>query len=90
MTKLNGWTGGAWRLFHSDDGHAWIADKNLNNVCWVRIEENARLIAAAPDLYEALADAPDIMAMQPEEFYIAYTAWLSKARAALSAAEGGV
>lgn len=47
------------------------------------------LILAVPDLYDAIESAPDIMSMQPEEFYIAYTDWLSKARAALAKANGG-
>lgn len=49
---------------------------------------NARLVASAPDLYEMLESAPDIMQMQPEEFYVEYTAWVNKARAAIARAEG--
>jgi len=56
MSANNGKTAvhGEWRLFHSDDGHAWIANDRLENVCWVRNEDYARLIAAAPSMYEAL------------------------------------
>lgn len=78
------WTKGDFRMFHSDDGHPWIADKSLNNVCWVRREDHASLITAAPDLYEAL----DQLLFLVDPMGVNHSHTYDKARTALQRAEG--
>jgi hypothetical protein len=101
MTKPNGWTGGPWVVgtdtFDNDgipeslivqrDGPLAIAFAiEISAKSSEPRKANARLIAAAPSLYEALAE------LIPWALY-----WINdnhpameKARAALQAAEGGV
>lgn len=50
---------------------------------------NARLIAAAPDLLEALKEAERFVNCHSEDWYIAGQTLLAKIRAAISKATGG-
>ena len=101
MTKPNGWTGGPWIVgtdTFDNDGieESLIAQRNGPHAIAFAIEisaassdtrkANARLIASAPELYEALKELVDSMGCN-ERLPCNVCA---KARAALSAAEGGV
>jgi len=83
-------------------GSAW-QESNLGEVRQINgrgmppIEEtvaNARLIAAAPDLAEALGDAPvlskyhGLHGFEVERFIADYESWRTRARAALAKARG--
>jgi len=76
---------GEWNLVDADGA---VVLKGVKGVELVKNDKYTKLVRAAPDLYEALDSAPDITSMQPEEFYLAYTEWFEKARAALQRAEG--
>jgi hypothetical protein len=94
MTKPNGWTGGPWcragvkrkGLQIVSPSGRYVADCNQSvGITPGEKNANARLIAAAPSLYEALSGLMDA--------YQGDSGWQerrAKARAALSAAEGGV
>ncbi|MCO5159650.1 MAG: hypothetical protein M9939_00820 [Mesorhizobium sp.] len=86
------WTPGPWRIAGKGTiraGQGWIADVN-----WRNRDANARLIAAAPDLAEALMAAKVVIGMmeRPEgmgnEVNAALDARLAKIDAALSKAKG--
>lgn len=82
LTEATRFTPGPWRIerepyihVRSDAGCVMAADYTT--------DENARLIAAAPDLFEALSDAVNGLGSQPG--YLSERA-LVKARAALAKA----
>ena len=46
------YTKGEWKVYHNK--HGWHCDVDgVGRVCMIDTEANARLIASAPDLYEA-------------------------------------
>lgn len=67
MSEQKRHTPGPWNVYHDEDGTIWIAQKRsgaitsgviveINPEFSSRPEANARLIAAAPDLLDALSD----------------------------------
>ena len=87
-----GWTPGPWKLiWHGNEKYPFpLSLHTADDTCWVArdgtvsSEANARLIASAPALYEALDKLVTNWAALggPAED------WLHEARAALSAARG--
>ena len=50
---MSQYTKGDWKVLHNK--HGWHCDSDgVGRVCMIDTEANANLIAAAPDLYEAL------------------------------------
>lgn len=106
MTKPNGWTGVTWDVegvhVFVDDRVQVCCGRGHNECCGspdiegdrhlvatAETEDYARLIAAAPSLYEALAEI--LVAYEdPGNEGHTHDDTVAKARAALSAAEGGV
>lgn len=98
MTEARKWTPGPWRVSTSGLG---IIGQGLHKVCSLLAktkgtrDADAALIAAAPDLYEALKDAAEeLRAVANQEFYDLYGASVSaadvlpKISAALAKARG--
>lgn len=70
----------------SSGGYAPIAKvKGDKRSTMEQAAANARLIAAAPDLLDALQTMPQSMSATDEEYW----AWVDKARAAIDKATGG-
>ena len=84
-------TPGPWKLGTSCDGFLTVTDGS-KTICTVgaadlfpQIEIDATLIAAAPDLFEALKDIP----MNCDHTYPhLFACWVCKAKAAIARAEG--
>jgi hypothetical protein len=73
----------------SNDG--WhIADCDMGGLCLDEVRANAHLIAAAPDLYEALESLLDDLKMTPEINLDGWGIETNQARAALAKARGEV
>lgn len=85
-----GHTPGPWETSHDGHGGIYVGDKNGRQVGFVSLrseqEANARLIAAAPELLEALRDllADYDGSIEPGE-----SALIDKARAAIAKVKGG-
>jgi hypothetical protein len=86
-------TPGPWKWFETEDGRCRINPEGGGLViaeCAVmepfseEQRSNARLIAAAPDLLEALKTLPQSLAATEDDL----NRWLEKASAAISKAEG--
>jgi hypothetical protein len=83
-------TPGPWTTMKTFGGQTIIFDSQQKSVAYLRgykhpYKSNARLIAAAPDLLEALMTFPQSMAWTDDELW----AWSEKARAAIDKATGG-
>ncbi len=82
-------TPGPWTTMKTFGGQTIIFDSQQKSVAYLRgykhpYKSNARLIAAAPDLLEALMTFPQSMAWTDDELW----AWSEKARAAIDKATG--
>lgn len=73
-----------------------IDDTDGKSAAYVRSAKHARLVAAAPDLYEVADEAPILskyhgnQGFDLERFVVDYDAWSQKRRAALAKARGEV
>ena len=94
---MTDWTLGPWKWFETEDGVArvnpasgglLVAECSVRNPSDVEQRANARLIAAAPDLYEALAECLEGIELCTLESPGRFDAALNRARAALSKARG--
>ena len=100
---MSGHTPGPWRLDHSDDvelrNHVGISSEShslLAQIVWKMddderspsCEANAHLIAAAPDLLEALQSIVKSLADQDDEGMIEHAQPMIDARAAIAKATG--
>jgi hypothetical protein len=82
-------TPGPWTTMKTFGGVTIVFDSEQKSVAYLRgykhpYKSNARLIAAAPDLLEALMTFPQSMAWTDDELW----AWSEKARAAIDKATG--
>ena len=92
-----------WTAFYDDDQDAWlvrndvgciVADCGMSDFVVSEDERHARLIAAAPDLYEALAKSAEGWAnaielgLIPPQHVAAATVLRDEALAALARAQG--
>lgn len=100
--KRPAWTPGPWRVWHRGDSAQIRADDGKTNIALLYIKAvadmhaNGRLIAAAPELYEALGAlefyADECAKILDEKGYVNkaqhLSALVTKARAVLSLARG--
>lgn len=86
--SLTPWRAKVWHVF-KDVG--WVCDKNDRAIFGVLLPSHAHLIAAAPDLYEALRECLEVLD-KLEKYYQGVDAatykTMAKARAALEKAGG--
>ena len=86
MSNETKWTPGPW---HIDKECGGVFSKTCLYVCDIPSEHgNASLIAAAPELYEELADARELVQALINEGYTGYTGQRGRIDAALSKARG--
>jgi len=83
-------TPGPWKTIKTFAGSTIVFDDQQNSIAYLRgykhpYKANARLIAAAPDLLEALLTFPQSLAWTDDELWD----WNTKARAAIDKATGG-
>jgi len=82
-------TPGPWKTIKTFGGQTIVFDDQQNSIAYLRgykhpYKSNARLIAAAPDLLEALLTFPQSLAWTDDELWD----WSKKARAAIDKATG--
>ena len=97
MSQRTKWTPGPWRHVSTLGGWDGVKeDAGPSNICLLSFNNpaNADLIAAAPELYEAVASAPILSkyhgqrGFDVERFIEDYEAWRVTCRAALAKARG--